>query len=1257
VFISYSHDHVDRRYVERLARYLSNSGISVWYDPDLATGERWVQILQQRIDTCAAFVVVMSPAAEASDWVDRELGQAEHIRRPVFPLLLDGEVFFRIRNLQYENVLGGRMPSRALVQRLRELVPRAAADVDAGGLASAGWVMTGPEGDEGARGHFTSRGRGQRGYAGVGDLFRGRQSALAVVSRWLTATDPPGRVLVVTGQPGAGKSAVAARAVLDDQQSPPRPGAPARCGVAFHARNAVLADLFTAVSDATGTDPADSIPGFIDHVRDHHGVVALVVDALDEASSDSDRDAIIQALRDLAQLPLARVVVATRPMATGNRFAPGTLLSALGVRSANDTNLIDLDTDHYFDPIGMRDFVTALLRQDNQAHPTPPDGAWATYRDNPAQCARLAAMIARTAGRNHLVAALTADPLARADIPIDPTVPDFDPVTLPVSIGEALTKYLNHLTPRDREHTRSLLTALAYGRGVGLDDQQWLTFAATLGYPATTLDLDVLRRSSAADYLLQTAQRASATLTRLFHQAFTDELLAPRHDQRGFDEQRILTAILPRPPANWADATNYARTFAADHAARAGRLSDLLADPTYPTVADLDRLVPLLPPSPPPHLASVIAIIRAAAHRARTLPPDQRVRLYHLTGAQLGLPTTSTGSGPTPHTVVWGHTLGTPHQNITGHTNWVNGVAIGRVGDREVFVSGSDDNTVRVWDAATGHPLGDPLTGHTDAVSGVAIGRVGDCDVIVSASWDRTVRVWDAATGGLHGDPLTGHTDAVSGVAIGRVGERDVIVSGSYDQTVRVWDASTGRAHGDPLGGHTSWVRAVAIGRIGEQDVIISAGRDRTVRVWDAATGRQRGEPLTGHTNMVNGVAIGRVGERDVIVSGSDDETVQVWNAATGRPHGQPFVGHTHAVTGVAIGRIGDGHAIVSASWDRTVRVWDEAFSHPLGDPLIGHTHAVNGVAIGRIGDHDVIVSGSYDGRVGVWDAATGHPHGHPPAGHFNWVTGVAIGRVGTRDVIVSASWGPTVRVWDAATGRPHGDPLTGHTNPVTGVGLGRIGKRDVVVSGSDDGTVRVWDAATGRPHCRPLIGHTDAVTCVAIGRVDDRDVVVSAGKDHAVRVWDAATGHPHGDPLTGHTDVVSAVAFGRVDDRDVIVSASWDRTVRVWDAATGRPHGEPLIGHTDMVSGLAICRVDDRCLIVSGGADRTVRVWDAALRRVLTTQDTLEPVAALAATGNHIAVAAGRAVIVAWHAAESAPLGKAAVTRFDSLMQHSPWC
>ncbi|KAI5121548.1 hypothetical protein M0805_002606 [Coniferiporia weirii] len=303
--------------------------------------------------------------------------------------------------------------------------------------------------------------------------------------------------------------------------------------------------------------------------------------------------------------------------------------------------------------------------------------------------------------------------------------------------------------------------------------------------------------------------------------------------------------------------------------------------------------------------------------------------------------------------------------------NWRNTLWIANVGspilcasyspDGRHIVSGSGDDTLRIWDAHTGNPVGNPLTGHSDRVTSVAYSPDGGH--IVSGSGDKTLRIWDAYTGHPVGNPLTGHSDWISSVAYSPDGRH--IVSGSGDKTLRTWDAHTGHPVGDPLTGHSRQVTSVAYSPDGRH--IVSGSYDRTLRIWDAHTGHPVGDPLTGHSDWVRYVAYSPDGRH--IVSGSHDKTLRIWDAHTGHPVGGPLTGHSSWVSSVAYSP--DGKHIVSGSHDKTLRIWDAHTGHPVGEPLRGHSHHVSSVAYSPDGKH--IVSGSFDGTLRMWDAHTGY--------------------------------------------------------------------------------------------------------------------------------------------------------------------------------------------------------------------------------------------------------------------------------------------
>jgi WD40 repeat protein len=81
-------------------------------------------------------------------------------------------------------------------------------------------------------------------------------------------------------------------------------------------------------------------------------------------------------------------------------------------------------------------------------------------------------------------------------------------------------------------------------------------------------------------------------------------------------------------------------------------------------------------------------------------------------------------------------------QTLEGHSGPVNSIAWSQDGSR--LASGSSDNTVRIWDPATGQCTS-TLEGHSGRVNSIAWSQDGSR--LASGSRDETVRIWDPATG------------------------------------------------------------------------------------------------------------------------------------------------------------------------------------------------------------------------------------------------------------------------------------------------------------------------------------------------------------------------------------------------------------------------------------------------------------------------------------------------------------------------------
>lgn len=179
-----------------------------------------------------------------------------------------------------------------------------------------------------------------------------------------------------------------------------------------------------------------------------------------------------------------------------------------------------------------------------------------------------------------------------------------------------------------------------------------------------------------------------------------------------------ITTVLIPPGASgeraWGSTGPYERNHLAAHAAAAGELDALVCDPgflltasPFSILAERDRL------STVDGTRAVTAFAAMSSNPGPALPHARRLDQLAATAARVhaavltqACARAAEGNWP----IRWAAWRGQQLQKLTSHNGPVTSVAIGRAGDRDIIVTGSADRTVRIWDAVTGAPLGEPLT-------------------------------------------------------------------------------------------------------------------------------------------------------------------------------------------------------------------------------------------------------------------------------------------------------------------------------------------------------------------------------------------------------------------------------------------------------------------------------------------------------------------------------------------------------------------
>jgi WD40 repeat protein len=1070
---------------------------------------------------------------------------------------------------------------------------------------------------------FGPRARGVDIPQEVGWYFEGRHAALRDLTAWLSNGEDL-RTIVVTGDPGSGKSAVIGRLCLfsdrDWRRSVPRQGLPegtipppGSIDVAIHARNRTSDEVFRALCHAAGVEA--STPAEFLRRRAGKPMVAAI-DAIDEAV-DPDRlvSAVLNPLTDAGPQAGFRMLLGTRSYLLDR-------LSAAGHR-------IDLDDPRYADPASLRVYAAKRLRA----------AAGSPYTDDvdPARVQAVAGAVATAAGRSFLVALITSRTLAAQPQVADPADQAWRD-NLPSTAADAMQQDLESRLGDDAVRACDLLRPLAYAGGNGLPwEDIWAPLAGRLaGREYRDEDLIWLRRN-AGSYVVE-AVEAGRSVYRLYH-ASLSEYLRFGQDEEGLHGEFVAFLLRHVPRAatglrDWPQAHPYVLAHLATHAAAAGKLGELVTDPGYLAYAAPLGLRAAFAGQRDPDTRLTAVTYERAMHRLRGNDLADRLSYLELSARRARAESLADRIASYPlrrrWSVRWIHwPPDHPHRVLTGHQGPVREVVALGFRDHAVrAASVGDDGTLRLWDIGAAQQLGAHVISQRALAAVDVVEFPGQKQLAVvlsdgghltayelpSMSEEQDIAVRSGLRAGLHSLQLTGLEMCCVQLPDGRW----AAVTGGPGMVTSIWDIRSGTPIVRLQAGLRPSRLEFRMLTSGVPVVVSIDSRMGAEHIFDLATGR--------HVPNVR---------RTLVTS----EFTYFC-----RPDGTPVMALLSEDGSGLSGRRG-----VPTLFDLTGPAGEPARafrrtafdSIPLRDGRGVVTHyGFDGRAIADWPEAEDLVplSSTARNRAGTSPARAVHPKHARPSNRFPFVVTLD-GRVIRVAPAQPAAGG-------AAAARRGEVVLTGHGADVTDADVVELpGGPAGLVSSSVDGTVRAWDIGSDVPAAPSAKASEPPATVLATMTGQDRllGVTVTTEPAGAVAIHDLETGEqvvrlddlPSRSvgaatcgwvPGVGYAAVIFTfgiahiwrlsdgkhvgrfhtfvygeatnskpleAGFVPVPGRSLAITCGHDNKAAVWDLAGRRIHAV-LGGHSGRTSALA-CGITAKSSYVAatGGHDNRVNIWD----------------------------------------------------------------
>ena len=805
-------------------------------------------------------------------------------------------------------------------------------------------------GGRNAKDHFHRRSHGLRGGMFSGDFFRGREAALSTATKLLNRG--LGRPIVITGQPGAGKSAVLGRVALKTQNLQYIDG------FIFHAQGASSHQFLKQLSSALNRpniDAMDELHEYMSSALNRPYVV--MVDALDECVSRSETYALAESICQISRHPQLRVVVATRPLAASGRFDRGGLLASLEIYGADTEALIDLDSERYRDQSAIANFSESILRQDSIASPGPEGAAWETYRNATKLARLLAEAIALKAGDNFLVAAISASTLSCQEAVVDPTAPGFDMSQLPASVGEALEKYLDTLSPETRATVHSMLVSLRFAFDDGFNVDTWLGVSQALGYSLDRAHIEQFRTTPVADFLIETKAEFDNGVTRLYHRSLIEQLSVGSPPG---DASRVLSFFHARVDSagGWTSADEYSKSTILRYASLAGELSthllnrDILASARF---GHLGATIENYESEPLPPFTKFLA---EESEELDCMGERDRISLlYFASSIRQWVDLKEAIERPDlPITIKWTANLAREHGRIRSGSDRIQAIASGLLGHQQVIAVGFEDGTVRLWNS-NGSPVLSPLSVSGSPITAVTVGELGGRTSVAAGTAAGDVMAWSSsgqrilpeisAAGPIASLRFSGYGGGLLFVAVGDVGTLGI-------------DARGNVIHEDRMN-----VPTCSLGLVGNS-VYAAYGFRKSVLLKNLATDSfETVKKFSDSRKLL--IHCGSIGGRAWALTSSVDGVVETWTRDKSRAIDSQELSLTEPPATAMTFLYGSDQTLIAvADQRRTIRI--NSLNGTIVDELVGHEGKVHALQTPCFGEPSLLASGGIDGVIRLWD-------------------------------------------------------------------------------------------------------------------------------------------------------------------------------------------------------------------------------------------------------------------------------------------------